>query len=180
MIDQRILDDPRYKQAVTKFTNSVRMYWKKNVGQYFNRRNNYWGLPTKMDHRISISTGGEKRLRNALEVKWNPETGHVTVRPGKLMVAGRSSAYNLIDLLANTHQPSPGAYLVSSTIKGKTVTIDARIKRGTRGVQENDQWIAWMNDFIDYVDIQMKVLADSIGETVADSLENELRVPEEF
>jgi hypothetical protein len=180
MIDQKILDDPRYKQAVAKFTTSVRMYWRKNVGQYFNRRNNYWGLPTKMDHRISISTGGELRLRNALEVKWNPSTGHVTVRPGKLMVAGKASPYNLIDLLANTHQPSPGAYLVSSTIKGKHVEIDARIKRGTRGVQENDQWIKWMNNFVDYVDKQMKVLADEIGETVADSLVSEINTPEEF
>jgi hypothetical protein len=171
--DDKIRNDPRYAAAMNELTNSCRMYWRRNVHSYFNLREAYWGLDRKTDHRISISTGGEKILANVLEVHWVPETGHVTVRPGKLMVrGGKGRDYNLIDILTNKmgSRPSRGAYRVE---------IDRRVKWGNRAAQTSYQWTRWMNVFVAYVDKKINEVADVVAEITGDSIEREI-LEEEF
>lgn len=171
MIDRAIIDDPRYSAIVSEFTTSIRMYWRRNVGSYFNLRSAKWGLEPKMDHRISISAGGEPRLRNAIEVKWNTETGHVMIEPAKLMIAGSGRSWNLIDILVYGTRATPKAYRVE---------IDKRVARGMRGPQSNDEWIAWMNVFVPYVDKKLNELTDKLADMIADNLEHEMISVEEI
>lgn len=167
MIDQSILDNPDYALAVKEFTNSVRMYWRLHIEDYFNKRtSNYDGLERKINHRVSISTGEpDKTLRNVLEVNWHPESGHVMIQPGKLMVMGKSHNINLINILVKGGtRTTPMRYCVA---------VDARMKEGSRKPQTNKQWIDWMNVFIPYVDSKLEELADATAEAVADSLVEE-------
>jgi hypothetical protein len=165
MFEEYIRQHPRYREAMSELTNSCRMYWRRNVGKYFDLRKAYWELPRKMDHRISISTGETKILANVLEVHWFPETGHVTIRPGILMVKGKGRYWNLVNLLAEGTRPSKGAYRVA---------IDARIKTGERPGTTGDQWTKWMNVFIPYVDKKINEMADTVAELTADVMTNHL------
>lgn len=169
MIDVILMNEPKYKDAVDEFNKSVRSYWQRNVGAYFNLRTTYWGLNRKLDHRISIASGAQnKTLRNALMIHWVPETGHLTIRPGAIMVKGRAKNWNLIDILVYGTRKTPMAYRVE---------IDARVQHGSRGAQDNDQWRRWMERFVPYVDRKLNEFADKIAEAVGDSLEEEI---EEF
>ena len=172
--DDKIREDPRYIAAMNELTNSCRMYWRMNVHKYFNLRDTYWKQARKMDHRISISTGGNKILANALEVHWVPETGHVTVKPGTLMVRGGKGGgkqYNLIDILT----AKTGSRKTEGTYR---VEIDKRISKGTRESPTNYQWTRWMNVFIAYADKKIIDVADVVATITGDSLEHEIMVEE--
>lgn len=174
------------------------------------RVNNYGGLHPKLNHRFLISPFGSDRqpiLKNALVIRWMPEANHINVYVSPIMVesignAGHKqglykinknktfgpnknryketkvfkaqrgqTAYDLIDLLSKGTRTSDRRY---------NVRYDARVPpgddAGVRKGTNNKAWLAWFTEFLNHVDGEIERLADN----VADIIEKQLVMPEEF
>lgn len=88
------------KQLINELNDKLRVYWMRNVKQYFNLRETKWGLDPKTNHRYVIApysmSGkgaglGEPRLRNAIMLNWVPSSNMVTVRVAPIMVKSQSN-----------------------------------------------------------------------------------------
>jgi len=173
------------KDFVEEFRTDIRRYWRSNVKKYFNKRQEEYGLPPKLNHRFMFAKTEDSSpvLRNALVVNWTPMTNHITVSTAPIMVktvsfgkrvnarkykyatgervAAGTKMYDLIELLGYKHKDKSGRYVVS---------IDARVKPGTRKSPDPQIWANWFSEFTAFVDFKLNEYADRIANKVADEL----------
>lgn len=187
-----LTESPKAQAAIKEFNRNIRYYWKQNIKKYFTKRENQYGLDPKVNHRFMISPytdSREPRLRNAIIINWTPATNHVTVKVAPIMVKGRpgkpgtrtksrirtrtrirtmtgevaQKAYDLIEILRKGTRSSRKKYIVS---------LDARINRGTRGPQKNDQWKRWFDGALMVkIDRELNILTDKLEDVVVEELE---------
>lgn len=182
-----LTESPKAQAAIKDFNRNIRYYWKQNIKKYFNKRENQYRLDPKVNHRFMISPytdSREPRLRNAIVINWTPATNHVTVKVAPIMVKSvrrghpikpgtrtmtgdvaqkGQKAYDLIEILRKGTRSSRKKYIVS---------LDARINRGTRGPQKNDQWKRWFDGaLMGKIDKELNRLADKLEDIVVEELE---------
>jgi len=189
------------RKYVEDFNRACRWYWKHNVSKHFMLHATKYDLPVKMNHRVAIYDAdeyatNEPRIRNAIAIKWYPNSGTVIIGTSRIMVKGVSShetvkvnrkdlnlppargrpgmvnvrVYNLIDLISLPGQKhTPGAFRIGRSLYGG-VRYGYRIKTGVRRPTDVSGWQKWMNEFIPFVDMQLVILATKLEEKYAEKI----------